>query len=366
MKDSYMIAVVDDTPANLRLLENILNEAGYKTRVFLDGNTALKSFEIQKPDLVVLDIRMPNISGYEVAQRVRSIDGMKDVPVIFISSLSDVEDKIRAFQTGAVDYITKPFQVAEVLMRVQTHLKMQVMKKDLEKYSHHLEDLVEAQVADTVRVKDELAQAQSAIILALSKISEARDEDTGKHIDRTRAYCLSICNVLRNKTGYEDVVTNSFIESLSAAAPLHDIGKVGIPDAILLKKGKLTDEEFEVIKTHTLIGSKNLETVLDQYPNNKFVKMGVEIARYHHEKWDGTGYPEGLKGDEIPLSAQIMAVADVYDALRSERSYKPEFSHPKSRDIILNDVGTHFAPVLGEVFEAVEEKLYKISLELAD
>ncbi|MGE4345468.1 MAG: HD domain-containing phosphohydrolase [Geoalkalibacter sp.] len=347
------IMVIDDTPANLKLLEQMLHGRGYRVMEFPRGDMALKAAAKNPPDLILLDIMMPEMDGFEVCRRLKADKKLKDIPVLFISALDDTESKLQAFSEGGVDYVAKPFQEAEVLARVKTHLELWRMRRELEIYSHHLEDLVREKV-------QEISDSQLATIVAVSKLAEYRDDETGQHIERTRTFCRMLARKLRKNRRYAQSITDAFIENIYHAAPLHDIGKVGIPDNILLKPGKLTPEEFEIMKTHTTIGANTLQAVRARYPKNAFINMGIAIARSHHEKWDGSGYPDGLSGEDIPLSARIMALADVYDALRSKRPYKEAFSREKARTIIEEGAGTHFDPVVVEAFLALEPEFSAI------
>jgi putative two-component system response regulator len=232
---------------------------------------------------------------------------------------------------------------------IQDVTEMKKVEDELEKYSKHLEKLVEEKVR-------EISSSQLATIYALIKLSESRDDDTGAHIERTASFCRMLAQKARTVPEYADIVTDTFIDTIYKASPLHDIGKVGIPDSILLKPEKLTDDEFAIMKTHVRIGYETLAKVAQQYDKNEFLKMGMDIAQYHHEKWDGTGYNEGLKGNDIPLAARIMALADVYDALRSKRVYKEAFSHEKSMEIIASNKGTHFDPVLVDLLILYNEE----------
>lgn len=339
------IMVVDDTPTNLTILVELLGRRGYRVAAFPRGSMALKAAALEVPDLVLLDIMMPGMDGFEICRRLREDERLREVPVLFISALDDPAGKVRAFAAGGVDYVTKPFQEEELAARVRTHLTLVRMRKELERHNHYLEDLVREKVR-------EISESQLATILALSKLAESRDDATGKHIERTRTYCRLIALTLREDPRFRETVTDEFVENIFHAAPLHDIGKVGIPDRILLKPGKLTPEEYEIMKTHAALGAGTLERVLEEYPGNALVKMGITLTRYHHEKWDGTGYPEGLAGENIPLGGRIMALADVYDALRSNRPYKEAFSHEKSVGIILSGKGSHFDPAVVDAFEA--------------
>ncbi len=346
------ILVVDDTTANLRLLSELLQKQGYNARPVPNGALALKAAQHDPPDLVLLDINMPGINGYEVCQQLKADEKLKGIPVLFISALEDTMDKVRAFEVGGVDYITKPFQFEEVRARVETHLHLRQLQV-------HLEHLVAEKV-------EEIYASQMSTIFALAKLAESRDDDTGKHTERVQVYCKTLAAQLQNNGLYFNDITDQFIDNLYHATPLHDIGKVGIPDRILLKPDKLTTEEFEVIKTHPVIGSETLKQAHEQYPNNNFIKMGVDIARSHHERWDGTGYPDGLAGEAIPLAARIMSIADVYDACRTERPYKTGFSHEKCVEIIRSGSGTQFDPEVVTGFQKIEDEFDRIAQSISD
>ena len=340
------ILIVDDTPENLDILVGILRDA-YSLKVATDGQSALELAAAAPPDLVLLDIMMPEMDGFEVCRRLKAKRGTGDVPVIFVSALDRAEDKILAFTKGGVDYVTKPFQPEVVRARVETHLRLRRLQKEQESYSRELESRAEAQVK-------EIAAGQFATIFALSKLAESRDDDTGKHLERVQAFCSLLATALRDDSGFSDQIDDEFIENIQHASPLHDIGKVAIPDRILLKPSKLTSDEFEVMKTHSTHGTRTLEAVASQYPNNAFVDMGIEIAHSHHERWDGRGYPQGLNGEAIPLSARIVCLADIYDALRSRRCYKEAFSHAKARGIIEEQNGQALDPHIVPTFHRLE------------
>lgn len=347
-----LLFVIDDTPANLTLLSGMLQERGHRVRAFPRGRLALAAAQNEPPDLILLDINMPEMDGYEVCRHLKADAALRDIPVLFISALSDTQDKVTAFAAGGVDYVTKPFQFPEVEARVNTHLS-------LYRYQHHLQELVQAQV-------QEITASQMSTIFALAKLAESRDDDTGRHLERVQEFCKLLAQRLCTTTTACRVLPPAFIDNLYHASPLHDIGKVGITDNILLKPGRHTPEEFEIMKQHTVIGAQTLEAASERYPRNAFVNMGTAIARSHHEKWDGSGYPDGRAGDDIPLEARIMAVADVYDALRSKRCYKDAFSHEKSREIILAGRGTHFDPMLVDLFLSVEPEFDRIRTEMDD
>ncbi|MEI8201055.1 MAG: HD domain-containing phosphohydrolase [Eubacteriales bacterium] len=352
-ENSARIMVVDDTPANLEILEELFNAKGYRVSSFPRGDMALLSAEKDPPDLIFLDIMMPLMDGFEVCRRLKSNEKLRDIPVIFISALDDTANKVKAFSHGGVDYVTKPFQEEEVLSRMETHLKLRKVQTELERYNRQLEVLVQEKVR-------EITESQMATLVAMSNLSEFRDETTGRHIERTRVFCRMLAVQLSAGSPYAAVITPSFIQDIYFSAPLHDIGKIGIPDNILLKPGRLLPEEFEVMKTHVSLGMQTLQKVLEQYPQNSFVNMGVLLTKHHHEKWNGNGYPDGLAGEDIPLPARIMAVADVYDALRSRRPYKEGFSHEEAAGIIREESGQHFDPVLVDAFLAIANNFAEV------
>lgn len=344
------ILIVDDTPENLTLLSGLLRDKGHRVRPVPGGRLALKAVESDPPDLILLDINMPEMNGFEVCEQLKSDRRFSDIPVLFISALTETLDKVKAFNTGGVDFITKPFHFEEVEARVSAHLK-------LRRYEKSLENLVQEKIGEVVN-------SQMSTIFALSKLAESRDTDTGAHIERVQILCKAMAVRLSEASPYADAIDADFVNCIYNSSPLHDIGKVAIADSILLKPGKLTAEEFEVMKTHAIIGVTTLQKVHEQYPNNAFIAMGISIARSHHERWDGTGYPDGLAGEKIPLEARIMAVADVYDALRSKRCYKKCFARTESRGIIEAGSGGQFDPVLVKAFFDIEEEFNAIGVTM--
>jgi putative two-component system response regulator len=340
--------VVDDTPENLVLLARILQPEGYKVMTLPNGRMAIDAVRQKPPDLILLDIMMPGMDGYEVCSALKADPRTESIPILFISALAEPLDKVKAFSQGGVDYITKPFNLMEVKARVGAHLKLRFLQQDLEDYNN----LLEQKVADQVR---KISQGHVALITAMTKLAETRDDETGKHIERTQSLCRLLAGRIAAMPEFRKRLSESFVEDMYNASPLHDIGKVAIKDSILLKPGKLTDEEFEIMKTHTTIGKEYLSTALAKSPENKFLAVGAEIAGHHHEKWDGSGYPQGQKGEDIPISARIMTLVDVYDALRSKRVYKEAFSHEDSVRIITEGRGSHFDPVMVDVFLDLEE-----------
>jgi len=338
------IMVVDDNPEMLVFLEQMLTQNGNEVIAFTSGAMALKLVEESAPDLILLDIMMPEMDGYQVCEQLKQNPLLKEIPVIFMSSIDATDAKLKAFQAGGVDYITKPFHYEEIQARVGVHLNLRSLQHMLE-----FQRLMERKVR-------ELSEAQQATIFAIAKLAEQRDEDTGAHLERVQEYCRLLAEQLGKDSPYAAHITQEFVECIQHASPLHDIGKVAIPDSILLKPNKLNNVEFEVMKTHTVIGGENMQLVYNHYSGNIFIGMGIEIALYHHERWDGTGYPDGLAGKNIPLSARIMALADFYDALRSDRCYRKGLCHEEVKAMILEGRGTHFDPVLVDAFLNLEEE----------
>jgi len=357
--DPANILIVDDTPANLHVLFDMLKQRGFAPRPVPSGKLALQAMEIEPPDLVLLDISMPDMDGYEVCQSIKSNEKLKEIPVIFISALSETFDKVKAFSVGGVDYIPKPFQVEEVYARIETQLKVRRLQMELKKNIQTLEERVLAQIK-------EISASQMATIFALAKLAESRDDDTGKHLERVRAYCRLLAEHLSRNPAYGNHISKTMIDNIYHASPLHDIGKVAIPDRILLKPGKLTVEEFEVMKQHSLIGAQTLEAVARQYPQNQMILIGIKIAHFHHEWWDGSGYPDGLAEEAIPLSARIMAVADIYDALRSNRVYKSAVAQAEACEMIRGSSGTHLDPALVSAFWELKGEFNVVSEKVKD
>ncbi len=357
------ILVVDDTPAILRLLTTMLESRGHRVWAFADSRQALESARRMPPDLVLLDINMPDMNGYEFCTEFKADPRLAEIPVLFMSGNTEIMDKVKAFALGGVDYLTKPFELKEIEARVATHLKIRRLQLEIEALNRSLQERVRAQV-------QEISDSQIATIMALAKLAESRDEATGNHLLRVQRYCQALARQLAEEGVFGDGIDDAFVENIFHASALHDIGKVGIRDSILLKPGTLTPQEFETMKTHTSLGAETLEAVLKAYPNNAFLHMGRDIARSHHERWDGSGYPDGLAGEAIPLCARIVAVADQYDALRHPRPYKPAFDAAKTYAILTEGDGRsspdHFDPQVLAAFKRIVSEFDAIFQALRD
>ncbi|MDH5545778.1 MAG: response regulator [Gammaproteobacteria bacterium] len=348
----HRVLVVDDMPENIDLLCSIL-EDDYTVVV---ATSAVKALEIctgpNSPDIVVMDVIMPDLDGFTACKRLKENPATSDIPLIFITALSNNEDQSRGLELGASDYIYKPFNPG----LVKTRIRNQLMQKQ---YAAKLEREVANRTSELLVMKQVTMQA-------MGTLAEYRDPETGAHILRTQNYVRVLAIHLSRAPKYHSVLTDDFINMLFQSAPLHDIGKIGIRDNILLKPGSLTDDEFTEMKTHTVLGRDAILKASTGLGDNSFLRIAAEIAASHHEKWDGSGYPLGLKADEIPISGRLMALADVYDALISKRVYKPAFSHEKAKSIILEGKGTHFDPEVVDAFVAKEHEFIKIASQYKD
>ncbi len=354
------VLLVDDTPDNIALLSVLLKDK-YKLKIATNGLKALQVAGTPPyPDLILLDIVMPEMDGHEVCRRLKAAPETADIPVIFLTSRIQPEDEELGLSLGAADYIAKPISPPIVLARVATQLKLVKARQLLKDQNRHLEHLVDERTR-------QLMQMQEATILAMASLAETRDNETGNHIRRTQHYVKTLAQHLRGHPRFSYVLTDESIELLFKSAPLHDIGKVGVPDRILLKPGKLDPDEFEIMKLHTVYGRDAILSVERHLGgSNGFLTFAREIAYSHQEKWDGSGYPEGLKGDAIPLPARLMAVADVYDALISRRVYKPAFSHEESVRIMKEGRGSHFDPDILDAFLQIEDRFRAIAQQYSD
>lgn len=366
------ILIVDDMVQNLSVLGELL-QGHYRVRAANSGERALRAASMApRPDLILLDVMMPGMDGYEVLRRLRADAATRDIPVIFITAMDSAENEEQGLALGAVDYITKPFSPPVVLARVRTQLELKQARDRLSTQNEWLEREVERRMRENVLIQD-------LSVRALASLAEARDSETGNHILRTQAYVELLARHLADRDGYREALAGDRLALVVKAAPLHDIGKVGIPDAILLKPGRLTPEEFEIMKTHPQIGADAISRAMEQalaghgLPSPEqvqgafdFLDVAREISLGHHEKWDGSGYPAGVAGEEIPVSARLMALADVFDALMSRRVYKAPMNPEEVTRIIVEGRGQHFDPQVVDAFLDLQAQFAEIAGQLAD
>ncbi len=338
-----IILVVDDDKTNLTLAQKILLPH-YRIAATNSGLGALKYLENNHPDLILLDINMPEMNGFQVMEQLRINEVTAKIPVIFLTADSLVETEVKCFRMGAVDFVTKPFVPDILLSRVGKTL-------ELEQYRYNLEKMVKEQAAKIIEDAVRISKIQDSVIVGMANLIESRDGSTGKHVKNTQMYVKMILDELYKRNLFPEQLTEEYMEDICKAAPLHDVGKIKVPDSVLQKPGKLTPEEYELMKRHTTYSEKIIKMIIGDVEDENYVRIVEDIAMYHHERWDGTGYPMGLAGDRIPLAARIMAVADVFDALYEERVYKPPI-RPIERimQIMMEGRGTQFDPVIMDVF----------------
>ena len=370
--NNFNILVVDDEPINLAVLRKCLSPF-FLVRACKSGEEALRlANQAPKPDLILLDIMMPGMDGYEVLRQLQVSNETRSIPVICITALSSIIDEEKGFHLGAVDYITKPFRPAIVVARVKAQLELKQARDRLKSQNEWLETEVARRMVENEVILD-------TTLSVITQLAETRDTDTANHIMRTRSYVEILARRLQHHPRYAGVLTDALVANIVKASPLHDIGKIGIPDAILLKPGRLTDEEFAIMKTHCEIGGHAIRSAIkqalpvgitpesDAKPQSLvFLEEAEKIALYHHERWDGGGYPEGLSGTAIPLSARLMALVDVYDALTTPRVYKKPWPPDEAARYITEQAGLHFDPDVVEAFVAERNAFEKIQQLMAD
>ena len=354
------VLVVDDSPSVLSLVTTVLGEH-YRVMAACDGLKALEIAHFNAPpDLILLDVMMPGLDGYAVCQRLKADPQTVNIPVIFLTARNEDEDEMQGFSLGAADYITKPISPPVLHARVKTHLMLKASADFLRDKNAFLEK-------EVTRRTDEVRAIQDVTIFMMASLAETRDIETGNHILRTQHYVRKLALSLQKHPRFAAVLTDSYIDLLFKSAPLHDLGKVGIPDSILLKPGPLTPEEYVVMKTHTTLGRDAVEAAECRLGRPvAFLQCAKEIAYSHQEKWDGSGYPQGLAGEDIPIAARLMAVADVYDALISRRVYKPSMTHDAAVQHIHEERDRHFDPAVVDAFLEIQDDFCKIALRYAD
>ncbi len=338
-----IILVVDDEPINLMIAQKLLSTE-YKVAPANSAAAAFRYLEKNRPNLILMDIKMPEMDGFETVAEIKKNEEYSTIPIIFLTADNDSDTEEKCFRSGAVDFVGKPF-VAEILLsRIRRTL-------ELERYRIHLEEMVEAQARELVAKTEKMNQIQNSIIMGMANIIEYRDSDTGSHVKHTQTYVDFIVNKLYQDHVFPELEDAEHRANICKAAVLHDIGKIKISDSILLKPGRFTDEEYEIMKQHTIYGSQIIKDVISDIEDDSYIKTAIDIALHHHEFYDGKGYPMGLKGEEIPLSARIMAVADAFDALYEERCYKkPMRPINKIFEILEEGKGTHFDAKVVDAF----------------
>lgn len=365
-KAAPLVLVVDDLIENIDLLKTFLKPRGFEVVTARSGEAALELIAARPPDVVLLDVVMPGIGGIETCRRIKENEATARIPVVMITGVSEHDVNVRSLQAGADDFLTKPLDSSLLEARLRNCLRSKMLQDRVLRYQAQLEEYNERL---EMRIRERTAQlerTQQVTVFALARLSEARDTETGAHLDRMRRYVRILALEMSTWDEYRETLDSLFVEQLYFSSPLHDIGKVGIPDEILLKPGKLTDEEFEIMKWHTIIGGDTLTDADVQAGTHSFLEMSRDIAYAHHEKWNGSGYPNGLSGKAIPLAARIVALGDVYDALTSKRPYKPAFPHEKAHTIIMEGNGTHFDPDVVKAYLKREKDFIAIKEELQD
>jgi len=346
MEEKQLILLVDDNPANLKGAQTILVNAGYSVAATLSGAQALKFMEKKTPDIILLDINMPEMDGFETLDKIRELENGKSVPIVFLTADTDSATEVKCFKVGALDFVGKPF-VAEVLLgRVDRILTIENYRKNLEK-------MVEQKA-------NELTRIQENVINGIANVIESRDGSTGAHVKNTVAYVQALVNALQRRNYRPDVLTPSYAANTVRATVLHDVGKVKISDIILRKPEKLTDDEYSEMKMHAVYGGEIMKELIGSVTDDNYYEVARDIARHHHERWDGTGYPDGVKGEDIPLCSRIVAIADVYDALYSERYYKHGMPTDKVLEIMKENSGIQFDPELIDVFLSIRDEIAMI------
>lgn len=330
------IVIAEDDPIAIELLRESLLADGHEVETAENGRDALDLIERGSARVLISDWEMPIMNGADLCKAVRAGGLSRYVFIIMLTSRGTRADLVEGLRAGADDFLVKPFDPVELSVRLS--------------------------VAERITA----LETRDLMIFGMAKLAESRDQDTGSHLERVRMYCHVLAEHLSNQPKFSSVVDREFVKLMYLTSPLHDIGKVGVPDAILLKAGRLSPEEFVIMRKHTTIGARTLEAALREFPGARFLAMARDIAASHHEKWDGSGYPQGLKGTDIPLCARILAVADVYDALSTQRVYKPAIPHERAREMILAGSGTHFDPEIVGAFLACEDKFMTIARSLVD
>jgi putative two-component system response regulator len=350
------IFLVDDNIVNLNTGKAALQH-DYTVITIPSGEKLFLSLKKLKPDLILLDIDMPGMSGYDTIKALKSNPETAEIPVIFLTGKNEMENELLGLSLGAVDYITKPFSQPLLLKRVELHLLLKAQKEELREFNGNLIEMVNERT-------NEISTLQNAIIIWAAEVIEFRDEETGQHVERVQKYLELLLSEMEKTAYYADEVATWDVDAFLKSASLHDVGKIKIRDNILLKNTRLTDEEAKSMKLHPLHGKTLIESLQNKVPNQTFLEYAKTLAHRHHERWNGTGYPDQLRGEEIPLQARMMAIADVYDALISDRPYKKAFSHEEAMQIIAGERGAQFDPDLVDLFVSISDRIKKVSAEM--
>lgn len=347
-----IVLVVDDDITSLKLASSIL-EKEYRVASAISAAAALSYLEKNKPHLILLDLNMPDMDGFAMMEKLQARPDLAKIPVIFISANQTPGSEAKCISAGAIDYVAKPYVPQVLFNRVKRTMELYDSREMLEK-------LMEQQAREIKTQNEHIEEIQNAVILGMANLIEERDSGTGYHVKNTQRYVELLCQALKKHRSYAPVMTDEYMNYLVKAAPLHDVGKIKITDLILQKPGKLSDDEFRIMQNHTRFGADIIEDILGGVEDESYLKIARDVALYHHERWDGNGYPEGLRGNDIPLSARIMAIADVFDALSADRVYHRGI---KSIDTVLNIIedsaGTQFDPNLARIFVGLKDELQR-------
>ena len=348
--NNQIVLVVDDDVTSLKLATGIL-EKDFRVAAAVSGPTAFKYLENNIPNLILLDLNMPDMDGFEVLKKLQANPRYANIPVVFLTAAQEPKVEAQCLSAGAIDYVSKPYVPLVLRSRVQRILELYA-------YRQNLEEIVKEQAREILSRTERISELQNAVIVGMANLIEERDNNTGHHVKNTQIYVQMLCDALRARGLYSDVLTDRYESMLIKAAPLHDVGKIKITDLILQKPGKLSEEEFRIIQNHSRYGADIVEEILGDIEEEDYLNMARDVALYHHERWDGTGYPEHLRGDEIPLGARIMAVADVFDALYADRVYRKGIRPIEAVLAILEESrGTQFDPTLIDVFLSLKDQL---------
>lgn len=358
------VFVVDDNDINLTKANEALMD-DYRVMTLPSAARMFAFIEKLKPDVILLDIEMPEMDGFEALEKLKAMKEYKDIPVIFLTSMTDPKMEVRGFELGAVDFILKPFTKPVLLNRIKTHLDIDELIRERTKELETKTELLQIQTKELQEKTEQLQRMQNGLVFTLADMVETRDKETGGHVERTSAYIELLIRSMLDWGIYKDELEETDVNLLISSARLHDVGKISISDTILNKPGKLSDEEFKIMKTHAEEGEKVIDKIIERTGDAQLLHNAKLFSAYHHERWDGKGYPHGLSGTDIPLQGRIMAIVDVYDALVSERPYKKPFSHEEAVQIIMDGAGTQFDPLITDVFYNIKNQFKTVSVEKA-